>query len=227
VKTLGILGLLAAVALVATIASEKVDPGTKTRTVTRFNYWIPRESEDGPGRCGVERWPVKTLSDPAASAVVLRSVPRTVADLGRLPVPTALQVRDDRDVPRQDVEKRVYRIRVRLLAFKQEADSDIHLAVADLHDPNASMIVEFPAPWCEQRAGAAPALAARTTAARTAFLKACGQPKIIGGRSYYKQVFGTASITGVAFFDRIHGQLGVAPNGIELHPAIRFRGTCS
>lgn len=27
------------------------------------------------------------------------------------------------------------------------------------------------------------------------------------------------TITGVAFFDILHGQRGVAPNGIELHPA--------
>ena len=28
--------------------------------------------------------------------------------------------------------------------------------------------------------------------------------------------------TGVGFFDRIHGQTGVAPNGIELHPVVSF-----
>jgi hypothetical protein len=28
------------------------------------------------------------------------------------------------------------------------------------------------------------------------------------------------SITGVAFFDKFHGQKGVAPNGIELHPVL-------
>ena len=33
------------------------------------------------------------------------------------------------------------------------------------------------------------------------------------------------TVTGVAFFDILHGQEGVAPNGIELHPilAISFR----
>jgi hypothetical protein len=28
------------------------------------------------------------------------------------------------------------------------------------------------------------------------------------------------TVTGVAFFDSIHGQEGVAPNGIELHPVL-------
>ena len=30
-------------------------------------------------------------------------------------------------------------------------------------------------------------------------------------------------MTGVAFFDFLHGQTGVAPNGIELHPVLAFR----
>ena len=33
-----------------------------------------------------------------------------------------------------------------------------------------------------------------------------------------------ARVTGVAFFDFLHGQTGVAPNGIELHPVRCF--TC-
>jgi hypothetical protein len=36
---------------------------------------------------------------------------------------------------------------------------------------------------------------------------------------------GTATITG--FFDYQHGQTGVAPNAIELHPVLGFRGACS
>jgi hypothetical protein len=32
-----------------------------------------------------------------------------------------------------------------------------------------------------------------------------------------------AAVTGVAFFDYDHGQTGVAPNAIELHPVLAFR----
>jgi hypothetical protein len=36
-----------------------------------------------------------------------------------------------------------------------------------------------------------------------------------------------ATITGVGFFDFDHGQTGVAPNAIELHPVLGFgRATC-
>jgi hypothetical protein len=31
-----------------------------------------------------------------------------------------------------------------------------------------------------------------------------------------------ARVTGVAFFDYQHGQTGVAPNAIELHPVLGF-----
>jgi hypothetical protein len=42
----------------------------------------------------------------------------------------------------------------------------------------------------------------------------------------FTRLQGTATIDGVGFFDFLHGQRGVAPNGIELHPALRFAGTC-
>jgi hypothetical protein len=37
------------------------------------------------------------------------------------------------------------------------------------------------------------------------------------------RVCASASVTGVAFFDFDHGQTGVAPNAIELHPVLVFR----
>jgi hypothetical protein len=36
------------------------------------------------------------------------------------------------------------------------------------------------------------------------------------------RICGKARVTGVAFFDFLHGQTGVAPNGIELHPVLGF-----
>ena len=37
----------------------------------------------------------------------------------------------------------------------------------------------------------------------------------------------SVTITCVGFWDILHGQIGVAPNGIELHPVLRFIGTCT
>ena len=95
------------------------------------------------------------------------------------------------------VEMHALRIHVRLLWSKLENDSDIHLIVADPHT-GQTMIVELPR-----------------------FVRACGAPS----RSFTR-LAGVATIDGVGFFDFLHGQRGVAPNGIELHPALRFTSAC-
>jgi hypothetical protein len=53
--------------------------------------------------------------------------------------------------------------------------------------------------------------------ARAAFVAACGAPT-----TSFRRLSGTATITGVGFFDQIHGQEGAAPNGIEFHPVVAF-----
>src|SRR5260370_13401224 len=40
---------------------------------------------------------------------------------------------------------------------------------------------------------------------------------------FFQSVSIPVQITGVGFFDFIHGQTGVAPNGIELHPILDIR----
>jgi hypothetical protein len=115
-------------------------------------------------------------------------------------------------------ETTVWRIKARMTAFKKEDDSDIHLALSDRQ--GRTMIAEFPlTPTCD--ATAAARLRKGMAVARRDFIAGCGQP---GDR--YRDVGGTVVITGVGFFDRIHGQRGVAPNGIELHPVLGFSGRC-
>ena len=74
------------------------------------------------------------------------------------------------------------------------------------------MIVESPDPGC---------------AGKSRFLKEITEVraninKFFGGAITGKQTPSSvyATVTGVAFFDKIHGQTGVAPNGIELHPIL-------
>jgi hypothetical protein len=58
------------------------------------------------------------------------------------------------------------------------------------------------------------------SAAKAALLKACGtvhQPT-----TSMRKLTGTATITGVGFYDKSHGQGGGADNGIELHPVTGF-----
>ena len=176
-------------------------------------------SPDGPigvvrATCGVERWPVKTLTDAKASLVKRTPKTTSVRALTRFAPPPALRSR-----PRiSGVETTVWRVRVPLRGMKTETDGDIHLVIAQPQDPGLTMIVEFPADSCD--AGAP--IWARTAMhqARAAIVASCGP-----ATGSFKPLSGVATITGVGFFDVLHGQTGVAQNGIELHPALSFANT--
>jgi hypothetical protein len=149
---------------------------------------------------------VKTLSDPAAAQVDL--VPRAtkIVALRRLTAPPDFGAR----LP--GAEMHAWRIHVRLLWSKLEDDSDVHVVVAD-PATGATMIVELASPSC----AVGSLVAARIGAARAAFVRVFGEP-----RRSFTRLQGHATIDGVGFFDIVHAQRGVAPNGIELHPALRF-----
>jgi len=165
------------------------------------------------GSCGRERWAVKTLTDPDAKNVDLTPVPSTVTALASVPAPAPAS-----DLPRQAQERNVYVVQGNIVAFKEEADSDIHLAVSDpAPGPHPTMIAEFPAGYCDTAA----VDEADINKARQDFIAAYGRPT-----KKFQTPTGCVTLTGVFFFDRIHGQLGVAPNGAELHPVIRFRNGC-
>jgi hypothetical protein len=167
------------------------------------------ERGSGSNSCGKERWAVKTLTDADAGVVNFVPVDSTVAALGALPAPAKVG-----DLPRQPQEQSVYRVRASVVAFKLEDDHDIHLAIADPAGAQPTMIAEFPAPTCD--AGALNKT--DIDKARDDFVAAYGQ-----ATGQFKKPAGCALITGVFFFDRIHGQFGVAPNGAELHPVLSFQ----
>jgi len=74
------------------------------------------------------------------------------------------------------------------------------------------MIVESPDPGCAGKSR----FLKEITEVRANINKFFGGP--ITGKQTPNSVY--ATVTGVAFFDKIHGQTGVAPNGIELHPIL-------
>lgn len=163
--------------------------------------------------CGSERWPVKTLSDQDAGSVNFTPVPSSVAALRGLPAP-ASKPQSSRVPP---TELTLFTVTAELVELKLEDDRDVHLVIAEPGDPSATMIVEFPD--ADNCTGAiASAHAPEIRAARAALIAAFGQPNSSG----FTYLSGTAIITGVGFFDFVHGQTGVAPNGIELHPVLAF-----
>jgi hypothetical protein len=84
--------------------------------------------------------------------------------------------------------------------------------------PAKTMIVEFPAKACV----ASSFKRRRIAHARRQFLNDCGSVS----SSSWLYLKGRVTITGVGFWDEDHGQTGVAPNAIELHPVLSFKGRC-
>jgi hypothetical protein len=153
--------------------------------------------------CGVERWPVKVLIDDDTSRVDLTPRPTTISALARLPAPRAERPQRRR-LP---LEFRTFRVRAIIIGGDDsENDGDIHLIIADPVDRNVTMIAEIPDSACALGSRHASAYAeARRVMARLT-------------RGTEIEV----EIEGVAFWDRPHGQSGVAPNAIELHPVLRI-----
>ena len=102
---------------------------------------------------------------------------------------------------------------VLLTAYKLETDSDFHLVIQDPAS-GQTMIAEIPDPACVPSSSNWYPL---ITAAR----KAMNAKFTVG--SSFSTTATTISIRGIGFFDQAHGQRGLAPNAIELHPVL---GVC-
>jgi hypothetical protein len=157
------------------------------------------------GRCGVERWSVKTGTDAQAGQVNLTPQDTTIAALGGLPAPSSLPA-TSRIAP---TELQAVRLtNVTLTQYKLENDSDIHLV---LTSGGSTMIAEIPDSGC---VGSGSPFAAGIAAARTAF-----NAKFTVSGSFQSANI-PVTLTGVPFFDAPHGQTGVAPNAIEVHSVL-------
>src|SRR5207302_9391352 len=129
-----------------------------------------KRNEGTPTSCGAERWPVKTLADPAGRGLSLgRAQATTIEALRRLPArPGGESTRGG------TVERTVYRVTARLVAAKViREDSDIHLVITD-PKTGGSMIAELPAFSCT--VGATRRARLLMHRARVAFIRACGDP---------------------------------------------------
>ena len=159
--------------------------------------------------CSVERWGVKTLTDPLARKINFTPRTTTIRSLRGRQAPAGF-----RGLARlPGLETRTFRVRAALVAMKLEDDNDIHLVIADPRDRRLTMIVEFPNASCTR--GASRQARAKMRNARNHLVAACGS-----ATSSFTSLSGKATISGVGFLDQVHGQTGVAPNGIELHPAV-------
>ena len=172
----------------------------------------------GATTCGEERWAVKTLSDEREKLVNFKPHGSSIGRLRKKPHPDV----GPNTKRIKGVETTNYRVAARLVEMKLEEDRDIHLVIAVPSAPSKTMITEFPDTTCNG-AASSPKKAAMARA-RSRLIRACGEPS----SSSFRHLTGSATLTGIGFFDIPHGQTGVAPNAIELHPVLKFASaSCS
>jgi hypothetical protein len=153
--------------------------------------------------CGVERWSIKVGTDAEANQVNLNSTtPITISDMRGWPAPSPTPP-TSRVAP---YEKTAWVINGTLINYKKEDDVDYHIVVKDGSGTN-TVITEVPCPCCAIGSPFEP----RIDGARTAF------DSRLTAQTFFQNPNIPVRITGVGFFDFLHGQTGVAPNGIELH----------
>lgn len=181
---------------------------------------------------GDERWSLKVAADPGAAQIDLQAkVVTSLHDLALLPRPI---IPTDEDI-RSSAEMTVRVVDARLVKFKQETgktgDSDFHLVISDetlLYSAGGASspvsphgaIAEIPDPNCVGgRHGTGPSpsrFQAQLESVRAKFTAMF--PNI---RSGWNDAGGIpVRLTGIGFFDKSHGQVGRALNGLELHPLL-------
>ncbi len=155
------------------------------------------------GACGTERWDTKTGTDPYTASVSLAPKSTTIATLVAL---TAAGGGAQRESP---TETTLWELKdITLAMIKLETDSDYHMVLSDGAD---TMIGEIPYPDCASKS---------TWACFISRARSEVDAKLTVGSPQYPAL--TVTVRGVGFFDFQHGQTGVAPNAIELHPVLQI-----
>ena len=160
-------------------------------------------------QCGVERWAVKTGTDPDAGLVNLSSAtPTSIASLVSIAAPASLP--DNARVA--PTETKLWVLNATLREYVRAFDSDYHMVLTD--GAGRTMIAEIPSSNC---VGPGSPFAAGIANARAQF------NAVFTPSTSFQTANVPVQITGVGFFDHLEGQQGVAPNGIELHPIIDIK----
>lgn len=101
---------------------------------------------------------------------------------------------------RLSFERNVFTVTAAVTLVRAEDDGDLHLV---LRSGREQMSAEAPEAICTSRASLR---YRRAMVVARGLLRLCAR----------------ACVTGVAFFDFDHGQTGVAPNAVDLHPILGF-----
>jgi hypothetical protein len=181
-------------------------------------FALPSIGNGSPARsgkgCTADRGGVGNLSDPRAKRVSLVPHATSVDALRALGRPRA----DVKGRRTRGVETRTYSVKAALVGMRL-AGGTIELLVAQPGRLDHTIVAAFPDPGCARPKRASTGRAMRR--ARSAALAACGKP---AGASLVA-LEGSATITGVGFFDPGNSTSGAAPNRIELRPVLKLRSS--
>jgi hypothetical protein len=153
--------------------------------------------------CPVERGPVKEGADADRYKVSTTVYKESVYYMRTRAKPSSYP-RNNRVT---STELHVYQVTAYLTQYKLESDGDIHLVLKD--SAGRSMIAEIPYGACVPTLSRwkLSVASARANVARHLVLS-----------TSWHYVHRLVDVRGVGFMDPLHGQTGVAPNGVELHP---------
>jgi hypothetical protein len=188
---------------------------------------------------GQERWAVKDGTDDAADQIQLGNiVDKTIAQLVKIQQPKLAKDNTTRAVP---AETMVVRVRARMVQWKFETDDDFHVVLTDDtlkftpghgQPTGHSVIGEVPSPDClsgsHDEFGTTSPLIEGTGSdpigfkiSRQQMLDEFPDADLTGG---WNDGGGAhVEVVGVVFFDRAHGQVGRAPNNLEIHPILSIK----
>ena len=158
--------------------------------------------------CGVERWPVKTLSDFDALRVSFAAEATTVEALNQFPPHCDGGPDTSRPFPE---EFRTFEVVGRITLVRRQDDRDYHIVLAD-PETGSTIVTEVKDPSC---AGAAQSPFSRTLSAAQGEFVA-----LRAGRSDRALEGMLVRVRGVGFFDFDHRQTGRSRNCMELHPIL-------
>ena len=153
-------------------------------------------------QCGVERWRVKILADQDRDLVNWSPETTSVRALRRLPMPRHAYPAARRIPPYELV---LYRVHAIVRQILPEPDGDWHVILADPDHVEETLVAEIPDSSCALGSGHEAEYAQARRSLR-------GVPR-----------HALVELDGIGFFDFLHGQRGMAPNGFELHPVIAIR----
>jgi len=176
-----------------------------------------RGQAQASSRAPVFRWKVRTGSDSDASLVEEAPVKATVEELVKKRRPATMKDPAGRYPAYQGkrapgVERTIYDVEATIVAHKLQMSGSYHLDLQG--ETGATMIANCVDP---QHVDAESRWAQQIATVRAEV------EKKLSPRAVYVSGSWPVRISGVGFFNQVHGQHGVAPNGIELTPVLSIQ----